>query len=167
MRRIFFATSTLVLGLATLLWTTAPISGGKGGHGGGGNAGGGHAAAPAHVGSVHYAARPAPIRVAPVSAAPVRVAPAVRTGTVRSEHYAGSASSGAYRNPYRDEYFRHFRPGYRPYFLGGAQYYGYDDLPPGFQTVVIDGITYYLYDGVYYQAYLYDGQTVYLVTPDQ
>ncbi|HWY85734.1 MAG TPA: hypothetical protein VNX28_03365 [Gemmataceae bacterium] len=157
MRRIFFGTSTLVLGLATLLWTTAPISGGKGGHSGGGHAGGGHAAAPAHVGSVHYAA----------PSAPVRVAPAVRTGTVQSEHYAGSTSGGAYRNPYRDEYFRHFRPGYRPYFLGGAQYYGYDDLPVGFQTVVIDGITYYLYDGVYYQAYLYGGQTVYLVTPDQ
>jgi hypothetical protein len=90
-----------------------------------------------------------------VRSAPVRVAPAVRTGTVRSEHYEGSPSRAAYRNPYRDDYFRHFRPGYSPYILDGAQYYGYDDLPPGYQTVVIDGITYYLFQGVYYQPYIY------------
>jgi hypothetical protein len=41
----------------------------------------------------------------------------------------------------------------------------YHDLPPGCQTVVIEGITYYLYDGVYYQAYLYGGQTVDMVVP--
>ena len=166
MRRIFFGIGTLALALAALMWTTAPSEGGKGGHGGGGgHASGGHA--PAHVGSVHYAARPAPARVAPARVAPARVAPTVRSGSVRSEHYAGSGSRSGYRNPYRDDYFRHFRPGYSSYFVGDAQYYGYDDLPVGYQTVVIDGVTYYLFDGVYYQAYIYDGQTVYLVAPMQ
>jgi hypothetical protein len=32
---------------------------------------------------------------------------------------------------------------------------------------VIGGITYFLFDGVYYQSYLYGGQTVYLVVPTQ
>jgi hypothetical protein len=147
------------------MWATAAISaqhggGGKGGHGNDGGKGdhgngGGHTAA--RIGSVHYAAR----------AAPVRVGPAVRAGAVRSEHYAGSASSGVYRNPYRDEYFRHFRPGYRPFVLDGAQYYGYGSLPLGYQQVVLNGITYYLFDGVYYQPYIYGGQTVYLVVPNQ
>jgi hypothetical protein len=145
MRRMFLGTGTLVLGLATLMWAAAPISAQHGGH------------AAARTGSVHYAAR----------AAPVRVAPAVRAGVVRSEHYAGPEHGGAYRNPYRDEYFRHFRPGYRSFLIGDASYYYYDNLPPGYQTVVIDGITYYLYDGVYYQAYLYGGQTVYMVVPNQ
>jgi hypothetical protein len=113
MRRIYRRTGTLVLGLATLMWLTATMSAQRGEHGGGGgHAGGGHAAA--SVGSVHFAGR----------AAPARVAPAVRAGAVRSEHYAGLEHAGAYRNPYRDEYFRHFRPGYRPFVLGGAQYYG-------------------------------------------
>jgi hypothetical protein len=162
MRGIFFGTGALVLGVTTLMWTTAPVNGGKGGHGGGGHAsGGGHGAA-AHVGSVHYAASPAPAHVAPAG-----VAPAARTGTVRSEHYAGSPSGGAYRNPYRDDYFSHFRPGYSPFLLDGAQYYGYYDLPIGYQEVVQDGITYFLFDGVYYQAYIIGGQTVYLVVPDQ
>jgi hypothetical protein len=89
----------------------------------------------------------------------------VRAGAVRSEHYAGSVSRGAYRNPYRDEYFRHFRPGYRSFVLGDAQYYGYDSLPLGYEQVVLNGITYYLYEGVYYQPYIYGGQTVYLVVP--
>jgi hypothetical protein len=158
MRRVFFRTDTLVLGLATLMWATAPISAQRGGRGGGGHAGGGHSVA--HVGSVHYGSRPAPVRVAPV-----RVAPAVRAGAVRFEHYAGSVSRGAYRNPYRDEYFRHFRPGYRSFLIGDASYYYYDALPPGYQTVVINGITYYLFDGVYYQPYIYGGQTVYMVVP--
>ena len=174
MRRIFLGTSALILGLAALMWSTAPVNGGKG-HGGGGHASGGGHAAPAHVGSVHYAARPAPARVAPV-----RTAPAARTGSVRSEHYAGGSGTGAgnrggygggsgggYRNPYRDDYFRRFRPGYYPYLFDGAQYYGYDDLPLGYQTVVEDGITYYLFDGIYYRAYIVGGQTVYLVVPDQ
>jgi hypothetical protein len=160
MRRIFFGTSTMVLGLAALMWATVPVSGGKGGHssGGGHNSGGGHT--DAHIGSVHYG-------TAPAHAAPVRVAPVVRTGTVRSEHYAGSPSRGAYRNPYSNEYFRHFRPGYRSFLIGDASYYYYDALPPDYQTVVIGGITYYLYGGVYYQAYLYGGQTVYMVVPTQ
>ena len=51
--------------------------------------------------------------------------------------------------------------------LDGAQYYGYDDLPVGYQVVVINGITYYVFDGVYYQAYIFGGQTVYLVVPTQ
>ena len=89
----------------------------------------------------------------------------MRAGAVRSEHYADSAFRGGYRNPYRDEYVRHFRPGYRSFLIGDASYYYYDDLPPGYQTVVIDGITDYLFDGVYYQPYVYDGQTVYMVVP--
>ncbi len=157
MRRDFLGTGTLVLGLATLMWATGSISAQRGGHGGGGgHAGGGHAA-PARIGSVHYAAR----------VAPVRVAAPVRAGAVRAEHYAGAASSGAYRNPYRDEYFRHFRPGYRPFVLDGAQYYGYDSLPLGYEPVVLNDITYYLFDGVYYQPYMYGGQTVYLVVPTE
>ena len=158
MRRIFFGTGILVLGLATLMWAMVPFSAlrashGGGGHASGGHAGGGHAAA--HVGSVHYGAR----------AAPVRVGPTVRAGAVRSEHYAGAASRGAYRNPYREEYSRHFRPGYRSFLMDGAQYYGYDSLPLGYQQVDLDGIPSYLSDGVYYQPYISEGQTVYLVVP--
>ncbi len=160
MRRIIFSTGTAVLGLASLMWATTSISAPPHVHAGGGQA-------PARTGSVHYASRPAPARVAPVRVAPARVAPAVRTGAVRSEHYAGSPSRGGYRNPYRDEYFRHFRPGYRSFLIGDASYYYYDDLPPDFQTVVIDGLTYYLFDGVYYQVYLYGGETIYVVVPTQ
>jgi hypothetical protein len=137
------------------MWATAPISAQRGGRSGGIHGGGFPPAA--RVGSVQYGAR----------VAPARVGPAVWAGAVRSEHYAGSAFTGAYRNPYRDEYFRHFRTGYRPFLIGDASYYYYDDLPPNYQTVVIDGITYYLYDGVYYQPYLYGGQTVYMVVPTQ
>jgi hypothetical protein len=153
MKRIIFGTGTLVLGLATLMWVTAPMSAQHGG-GGGGHAGGGHAAAP--IGSVHFAAR----------AAPVRVAPAAWAGAVRSEHYAGSEHWGGYRNPYSAEYLRHFRPGYRPFVLGDAQYYGYDSLPSGYQQVLMNGMNYYLYDGVYYRPYIYGGQTVYLAVPN-
>jgi hypothetical protein len=158
MRRIFWVMGTLVLVLAALMWATTPTRaqhGGHGGGGGGGHAGGGHAVA--HVGSVHYGARVAPVHVSPV----------VREAAVRSEHYEGTASRGAYRNPYGDEYFRHFRPGYNSFLIGDASYDYYDDLPPDCQTVVNDGITYYLSDGVYYQAYLYGGQTVYVVVPTQ
>ena len=168
MRRIFFGTGTLVLCLATLMWATAPIIAqhGGGGHASGGGAhasngggahvsgGGGHAAA--SIGSVHYGTR----------AVPAQVGPPVRAGAVRSEHYAGSPSRGAYRNPYGNEYFRRFPPGYRPFLLNGAQYYGYDSLPLGYQLVVLNGITYYLLNGVYYQPYIYGGQTVYLVVPN-
>ena len=175
MRHFFFVIGILVLGLTATMWMTAPVIGAKGGHGGGGG-GGGHAAA--HVGSVHYGARPAPAHVAPARVAPARVAPAragigsvgvgpAHTASVRGEHYAGSPNGGSYRNPYRDEYFRHFRPGYLPYVLGDAQYYGYDSLPLGFQIVVINGITYYLFDGVYYRPYIFGGRTVYLAIPTQ
>ena len=171
MGRIFIGTSTLVLSVATLMWTAAPSGAGKG-RAGGGHASGGHAA-PAHVGSVHYASRPAPARVAPARVAPARVAPA-RTGTVRSEHYAGSTGSvggyhtgGGHQTRYRDEYFNRFRPGYFPFMLSdGYQYYGYYDLPIGYQTEVSDGITYYFFDGVYYQAYIIDGRTVYVAVPN-
>ena len=50
--------------------------------------------------------------------------------------------------------------------IDDAQYYGYDNLPLGYQQVVVDGITYYLFDGVYYQPYIYGGQTVYMVVPN-
>ena len=146
MRRIFLGTGTLVLGLATLLWATAPVIA---------QHGGGHTAA--SVGSVHYGAR----------AAPAQVGPAVRAGVVRSEGYAGSAPRGAYRNPYGNAYFSRFPPGYRSFVLGGAQYYGYDSLPLGYQVVVLNGITYYLFNGVYYEAYIYGGETVYWVAPNQ
>jgi hypothetical protein len=150
MRRSLLGTVIAVLAVSPLMWTLAPVMGG--GHRGDGHRGGGYA--PAHVGSVHYGARPAPARVAPVW-----------PGAVRAEHYAGSAFRGAYRNPYRDEYFRRFRPGYYPFIFGDAQYYGYYSLPPDCQPVVLNGITYYLCDGVYYQAYIYGGQTVYVAVP--
>jgi hypothetical protein len=165
MRRITFGAGTLVLGLATLLWATAPISaypGGRGGGGGGrgGGGGGGQAAvvggrSAARIGSVHYGAR----------AGRDPAGPAVRPGAVRPQPIVGSAGRGGYRNPYRDDYFRHFRPGYRSFLIGGASYYYYDNLPPDCQTVVIGGVTYYLCDGVYYEAYIYGGQTVYMVVP--
>jgi len=47
----------------------------------------------------------------------------------------------------------------------GYQYYGYYDLPLGYQQVVLDGITYFLFDGVYYQAYMIGGRTVYVAVP--
>ncbi len=73
-----------------------------------------------------------------------------------------------YRNPYRDDYFRRFRPGYFPFLLGGAQYYGYYDLPPDCQNATVEsgGITYYYCNGIYYQAYMYGGQTAYVVVPN-
>ena len=151
MRRIIFLTGAAVLGLAALMWAAAPIGAQHGGHPPT------HVAPPARVGSVHYGARPAP----------GRVGPAVWAGAVRSEHYAGPAFRGAYRNPYRDEYFRRFRPGYGSFLIGDASYYYYDDLPPDYQTLVINGLTYFLYDGVYYQPYIYGGQTVYMVVPTQ
>jgi len=111
----------------------------------------------ARVGSIHYGAR----------ATPDPAGPAVRPGAVRSGNFAGAASRGAYRNPYGDAYFRRFRPGYRSFLIGDAYYYYYDDLPGGCQTVLANGITYDLCDGVYYQPYIYGGQTVYMVVPTQ
>ncbi len=55
---------------------------------------------------------------------------------------------------------------YRSFLIGDASYYD-DDLPLGYQIVVIDGVTYYLFDCVYYRAYLYGGQTVYMVVPTE
>jgi hypothetical protein len=155
MKRIMLWTGTVVLGLAALLWATAPISAQRGGGrpGGGGRVGEGRVGehrvgggpAVARTGSIHFGER--------TGRDPV--VPAVRTGR----------EVGAYRNPYRGEYARHFRAGYRPLVLGGAQYYMYDSLPAGCQTVLENGITYDLCDGVYYQPYIYGGQTVYLVVP--
>jgi hypothetical protein len=161
MRRIIFWTGTLTLGLAALVWATAPIGayqGGRGGGGGGGGArgggGGAHVGdgrvgggqAVARVGSIHFGER----------AGRDPVGPAVQRG-----HELGAAA----RNPYHSDYSRHFRPGYRSIMLGGAQYYLYDTLPDGCQTVLANGITYDVCDGVYYQPYIYGGQTVYLVVP--
>jgi len=155
MKRVYFGLGALVLGLAALMWSTAPANGGRGGHGGGG---GGHAA-PARVGSVHYAS--APVRVAPVRVAPV-VRPGVGTGSV---HYAGT---GGYRTRYRNDYVGRFRPGYLPFVLSdGYQYYGYYDLPIGYSQEVDDGVTYFLFDGLYYRAYIIDGRTVYIVVPNE
>ena len=105
----------------------------------------------------------------PRSESPLPVSqPPARTGSVRSEHYAHAGSVGGYHNRYRDDYFRRFRPGFLPFVLSdGYEYYGYYDLPLGYQQVVEDGITYYLFDGIYYQAYIIDGRTVYVVVPDQ
>jgi len=145
MRRIFFATGTLVL--VMVMWTMAPAIGAEHGH-----VEFGHAAG---VGSVHFGSH----EVA------THVGPAAPASAVRSEHMAGPAPKGAYRNPYSDDYFKHFPPGYHPFVLNGAQYYGYYSLPHGYRQVVLRGITYFLFGGVYYQAYIYGGQTVYLVVP--
>jgi hypothetical protein len=150
MRRVIFWSGTLTLGLAALLWATAPLSAQRGGARGGGGrvegarVGGGRAVA--RTGSIHFGER----------AGRDPVGPAVRPV---------QAVGSAYRNPYHGEYSRHFRPGYRPILLGGAQYYLYDSLPLGCQTVLANGITYDVCDGVYYQPYIYGGQTVYLVVP--
>jgi len=84
---------------------------------------------------------------------------------VRHDRYEAPGYRGAWRNPYRDDYFRRFRPGWRPIVIGDVQYYTYPVLPVGFQTVVVNGVTFYFYDGVYYQPYIYEGQTVYMVVP--
>jgi len=158
MRRIFLLTGTFILGSVAMMWTTASISAPRGGEGRGG--GGGHVAAArvaagrvggggaiARTGSIHYGAR----------AGRDPVGPAVTPGRLEAD---------AHRNPYRGDYARHFRPGYRSMMLGGAAYYVYDNLPSDCQTVLSNGITYDLCDGVYYQPYIYGGQTVYLVVPN-
>jgi hypothetical protein len=89
----------------------------------------------------------------------------VPPGTVRYEHYLAPGYHGNYRFPYREEYWRRFRPGWRPLVIGDVQYYAYPVLPPGYQTVVVNGVTYYVLDGIYYQPYLYEGQTMYLAVP--
>jgi hypothetical protein len=150
MRRIFRGRGTLVLVLTMLMWAAVPISAQYGGYGGGGHP-------PAHIGSVHYGTR----------SNLVQVGPGVWTGSVRSEHYTVSPYRGAYRSPYRDDYFSHFRTGYQPFVLGDSQYYYYMSLPVGFQQVVVGGVVYYLFDDVYYLPYIYRGQTVFLVVPNQ
>ncbi|MGO9111297.1 MAG: hypothetical protein ACLP9L_18885 [Thermoguttaceae bacterium] len=145
MRRIFFATGTLVLAMS--MWATAPAIAAEHGH-----VEFGHSAG---VGSIHFGPHEAPVHAGPAAPA----------GPARSEHIAGPASKGTYRNPYSDDYFKHFPPGYHPFVLNGAQYYGYYSLPLGFRQLVLKGITYFLFGGVYYQAYIYGGQTVYLAVP--
>jgi hypothetical protein len=159
MKRLFLWTGTFVLGLTALMWTTASISaprggGGEGRGGGGGQAAGGHVAAArvgggrpvARTGSIHFGAR----------AGRDPAGPAVSPG---------QEAGGAHRNPYRADYARHFRPGYRSMMLGGSEYYLYDSLPSGCQTVLENGVTYDLCEGVYYQPYFYAGQTMYMVVP--
>jgi len=154
MRRIFLVTGTFLLGLAALTSMTAPVSAQRGGRGGG-HAEGGRVEA-RHVEARHVEAHRA----------------IARTGSI---HYGARAGRdpvgprdvpvGARRNLYRGDYARHFRPGYRSLMLGGSEYYYYNDLPPGCQQVLENGLTYDLCDGVYYQPYMYGGQTVYLVAP--
>ena len=84
---------------------------------------------------------------------------------IRHEHYEAREYRGEHRNPYREEYFRRFRSGYRPIVVNGAQYYLYPGLPPGYQTVVVNGVTYYLANSVYYQPYIYEGRTEFMVVP--
>jgi hypothetical protein len=86
-------------------------------------------------------------------------------GIVRHEHYVAPGYWGHWRNPYRDEYWRRFRPGWFPIVIGDVQYYAYPALPAVCQTVVVNGVAYYLCDGIYYQPYIYQGQTVYMAIP--
>jgi hypothetical protein len=109
--------------------------------------------------SIRFGSAPPP----PRRFEPVR--PVVPPAAVRHEHYEAPGYRGGYRNPYREDYFRRFRPGYHPIVVSGAQYYLYPELPPGCQTVVVNGVTYYLCDGVYYQPYFYEGQTQFMVVP--
>ena len=51
--------------------------------------------------------------------------------------------------------------------MGGLPTWGHDSLPLGYQLVVLNGVTYYFLNGVYYQPYIYGGQTVYLVVSIQ
>ena len=102
----------------------------------------------AGVGSVHFAPHGPPVHAGPV---------------VR--HVESEVAHAVYRNPYRDDYFRRFPPGYHPFMLNGAQYYGYYSLPAACQQVLLNGIAYFLCGGVYYSPYIYGGQTIYLVVP--
>jgi hypothetical protein len=86
-------------------------------------------------------------------------------GIVRHEHYEAPGNWGRWRNPYRDDYWRRFRPGWFPIVIGDVQYYAYPALPAVCQTVVVNGVAYYLCDGIYYQPYIYMGQTVYMAIP--
>jgi hypothetical protein len=169
MRRLFLLTGTLVLGLTALMCVTAPVSAQRGG-GGGGRAGGGRV----EGGRVEGHVEGGRVEARHVEARHVEAARAIaRTGSIHFGARAGrdplgprDVPLGVHRNLYRGEYARHFRPGYRSLLLGGSEYYYYNDLPlSGCQTVLANGITYDLCDGVYYQPYIYGGQTVYLVAP--
>jgi hypothetical protein len=141
MKRISCRSVAPALGLASLM-LAAPSVGAQHGH------------PPPHPGSVHYGGRIGPVVIAPPVA-------------VHYEHHvvAPGYYRGVYRNPYTELYFGRFRPGYRPIVIGGAQFYIYPALPVGFTTVVVNGITYYLFNGVYYQPYIYEGTTQYMVVP--
>ena len=155
MRRIFLGAGVLAPVLAMWTWA-APlgIAAERGRPVEHGHVEFGHAAG---VGSVHFAAHEAP-HAGPVVRAGEHAARAV-------EHVGAEVAHAVYRNPYRDDYFRRFPPGYHSFVLSGAQYYGYYSPPVGYQQVVVNGVVYYLFDGVYYQPYMYGGQTVYLVVP--
>ena len=149
MRRIFSQMCMSVIMVAALLWMAAP-AGAQHGHG---DRGGSHPTP--HGGSVHFDGH----------VEPAHVVHEVPHGIVRDEHYEHPDYHGVYRNPYRDDYFKRFRPGYWPIVVGDVQYYVYSALPIGFQTVVVNGVTYYLFEGVYYLPYIYGGQTVYMAVP--
>jgi hypothetical protein len=124
-------------------------------------------------GSIRLGSPPPPRVIVP--GAPV-VVPALPPASVRYEHfhdrdrfgrpYWGPPRPGVvYRHPYSVAYLRRFRPGWRPIVIGPTQYYVYAAPPPGSSVLTLNGVSYYLSDGVYYQPYLYEGQTVYMVVP--
>jgi len=145
MRHFFWGTGVASLVLAMLMWAKAPAIAAEHGHV--------EFAHAAGVGSIHFAPREVPVHAGPVAP--------VRPGHVE----VAAPPKGAYRNPYRDDYFKRFPAGYHPFVLNGAQYYGYYSLPIGYTQSVLNGITYFLFGGLYYQPYIYGGQTVYVVVP--
>ena len=157
MRRIYFGMGIVALVSALLIWAASLAIAEEHGHAEHGHVDFGHAAG---VGSVHFAPHAGPVVRTEEHA--VRGAEHAVRG---AEHVAAEVAHAAFRNPYRDEYFRRFPPGYRPFMFNGAQYYGYYSPPLGYQQVVVNGVVYYLFNGVYYQPYMYGGQTVYLVVP--
>ena len=109
-----------------------------------------------------------PLRLGRAAPRPVVVVPpaTVRYDTTTPvRRWWSRRPSGCLPQSVRGSIFPRFRPGYRPIVVGTTQYYVYPALPPVYQTVVVNGVTYYLADGVYYQPYLYQGQTVYMVAP--
>lgn len=125
---------------------------------------------------------PQPLPVRPLPAPPLAMQPfpTAPPASIRHDYYhdrwhdrwrGPQARPGwlppqvAYRHPYSDAYLRRFSPGYRPIVLGSTQYFIYPTLPPAYQTVAVNGVTYYLAGGVFYQPYLYEGQTVFMVVP--
>jgi hypothetical protein len=157
MKNYIYGAGASVLILATLAWTVPLGIAAEHGH-----VEYGHAAG---VGSVHFAPREVPFHAAPVVRAEEHAVAAEAHAVRAGEHIAAEAAHAVYRNPYRDDYFRRFPPGYHPFVLNGAQYYGYYSPPVGYQQVVLNGITYFLFGGVYYRPYMYGGQTIYLVVP--